>query len=141
MVLPPPRFLSDHYVQVLSCKQNCVTELASHPGREKPFEDFLPSHYDYLQFAYYNSKASLLFLSCFSLSQKQGRQALWPLCFFRLLGFSLGLWQEPCQVTPEYLVTSHLPRSGTSSLRSWGRETLGPHPLVPSITFIISFCT
>ncbi|XP_032491484.1 prolyl 3-hydroxylase 1 isoform X5 [Phocoena sinus] len=46
--------ITDHYVQVLSCKQNCVTELASHPGREKPFEDFLPSHYDYLQFAYYN---------------------------------------------------------------------------------------
>lgn len=52
----------DHYIQVLSCKQNCVTELASHPSREKPFEDFLPSHYNYLQFAYYNSKA------CFPLS-------------------------------------------------------------------------
>ncbi|EHA99291.1 Prolyl 3-hydroxylase 1 [Heterocephalus glaber] len=46
--------ITDHYVQVLSCKQNCVTELASHPSREKPFEDFFPSHYNYLQFAYYN---------------------------------------------------------------------------------------
>uniref|UniRef100_A0A8D1DQX3 procollagen-proline 3-dioxygenase n=1 Tax=Sus scrofa TaxID=9823 RepID=A0A8D1DQX3_PIG len=46
--------ITDHYIQVLSCKQSCVTELASHPGREKPFEDFLPSHYNYLQFAYYN---------------------------------------------------------------------------------------
>ncbi|XP_004614351.2 prolyl 3-hydroxylase 1 [Sorex araneus] len=46
--------ITDHYVQVLSCKQSCVTELASHPSREKPFEDFLPSHYNYLQFAYYN---------------------------------------------------------------------------------------
>ncbi|XP_043732209.1 prolyl 3-hydroxylase 1 isoform X1 [Cervus elaphus] len=46
--------ITDHYIQVLSCKQNCVTELASHPSREKPFEDFLPSHYNYLQFAYYN---------------------------------------------------------------------------------------
>lgn len=46
--------ITDHYVQVLNCKQNCVTELASHPSREKPFEDFLPSHYNYLQFAYYN---------------------------------------------------------------------------------------
>uniref|UniRef100_A0A452VJ74 procollagen-proline 3-dioxygenase n=1 Tax=Ursus maritimus TaxID=29073 RepID=A0A452VJ74_URSMA len=46
--------IADHYIQVLSCKQNCVTELASHPSREKPFEDFLPSHYNYLQFAYYN---------------------------------------------------------------------------------------
>lgn len=43
-------------MQVLSCKQGCVTELASQPGREKPLEDFLPSHFNYLQFAYYNSK-------------------------------------------------------------------------------------
>lgn len=60
MVIPRLWFLSDHYIQVLSCKQNCVTELASHPSREKPFEDFLPSHYNYLQFAYYNSKAAFL---------------------------------------------------------------------------------
>lgn len=43
-------------MQVLSCKQGCVTELASEPSREKPLEDFLPSHFNYLQFAYYNSK-------------------------------------------------------------------------------------
>lgn len=46
----------DHYMQVLSCKQGCITELALQPGREKPLEDFLPSHFNYLQFAYYNSK-------------------------------------------------------------------------------------
>uniref|UniRef100_A0A670IQ31 procollagen-proline 3-dioxygenase n=1 Tax=Podarcis muralis TaxID=64176 RepID=A0A670IQ31_PODMU len=45
----------DHYTQVLSCKQGCVTELASQTGSEKPIEDFLPSHFNYLQFAYYNS--------------------------------------------------------------------------------------
>ncbi|KFP21045.1 Prolyl 3-hydroxylase 1, partial [Egretta garzetta] len=47
--------ITDHYMQVLSCKQGCVTELASQPGREKPLEDFLPSHFNYLQFAYYNN--------------------------------------------------------------------------------------
>ncbi|CAM4682774.1 unnamed protein product [Caretta caretta] len=47
--------ITDHYVQVLSCKQSCVTELASQPGQDKPIEDFLPSHFNYLQFAYYNS--------------------------------------------------------------------------------------
>uniref|UniRef100_K7FS52 procollagen-proline 3-dioxygenase n=1 Tax=Pelodiscus sinensis TaxID=13735 RepID=K7FS52_PELSI len=47
--------ITDHYVQVLSCKQSCVTELASQPGQGKPVEDFLPSHFNYLQFAYYNS--------------------------------------------------------------------------------------
>uniref|UniRef100_A0A663N9P7 procollagen-proline 3-dioxygenase n=1 Tax=Athene cunicularia TaxID=194338 RepID=A0A663N9P7_ATHCN len=47
--------ITDHYMQVLSCKQGCVMELASQPGREKPMEDFLPSHFNYLQFAYYNN--------------------------------------------------------------------------------------
>lgn len=50
-------------MQVLSCKQGCVTELASEDGQEKPIEDFLPSHFNYLQFAYYNSKWLLLSLS------------------------------------------------------------------------------
>uniref|UniRef100_A0A8D2J825 procollagen-proline 3-dioxygenase n=1 Tax=Varanus komodoensis TaxID=61221 RepID=A0A8D2J825_VARKO len=45
----------DHYTQVLSCKQGCAVELASQAGRDKPIEDFLPSHFNYLQFAYYNS--------------------------------------------------------------------------------------
>uniref|UniRef100_A0A803VLY6 procollagen-proline 3-dioxygenase n=1 Tax=Ficedula albicollis TaxID=59894 RepID=A0A803VLY6_FICAL len=47
--------ITDHSMQVLSCKQGCVTELASQPGLEKPLEDFLPSHFNYLQFAYYNN--------------------------------------------------------------------------------------
>ncbi|XP_064253074.1 prolyl 3-hydroxylase 1 isoform X2 [Passer domesticus] len=47
--------ITDHSMQVLSCKQGCVTELASQPGQEKPVEDFLPSHFNYLQFAYYNN--------------------------------------------------------------------------------------
>ncbi|XP_051528542.1 prolyl 3-hydroxylase 1 [Myxocyprinus asiaticus] len=48
--------MTDHYLHVLSCKQNCAMELASTAGREKPFEDFLPSHFNYLQFSYYNSE-------------------------------------------------------------------------------------
>lgn len=48
---------SDHYMQVLNCKQHCAVELASHTSRDKPFEDFLPSHFNYLQFSYYNSES------------------------------------------------------------------------------------
>ncbi|XP_041061670.1 prolyl 3-hydroxylase 1 isoform X1 [Carcharodon carcharias] len=48
--------ITDHYIQVLNCKQNCVIELASRPDRETPIDDFLPAHFDYLQFAYYNSE-------------------------------------------------------------------------------------
>uniref|UniRef100_A0AAQ5ZB76 procollagen-proline 3-dioxygenase n=1 Tax=Amphiprion ocellaris TaxID=80972 RepID=A0AAQ5ZB76_AMPOC len=48
--------VTDHYMQVLNCKQHCSVELASTAGRDKPFEDFLPSHFNYLQFSYYNSE-------------------------------------------------------------------------------------
>uniref|UniRef100_UPI0037E7E46E prolyl 3-hydroxylase 1 n=1 Tax=Semicossyphus pulcher TaxID=241346 RepID=UPI0037E7E46E len=48
--------MTDHYMQVLNCKQHCAVELASTAGRNKPFEDFLPSQYNYLQFSYYNSE-------------------------------------------------------------------------------------
>ncbi|XP_037534475.1 prolyl 3-hydroxylase 1 [Nematolebias whitei] len=48
--------MTDHYLQVLNCKQLCSVELASAAGRDKPFEDFLPSHFNYLQFSYYNSE-------------------------------------------------------------------------------------
>ncbi|MEQ2175643.1 Prolyl 3-hydroxylase 1, partial [Goodea atripinnis] len=48
--------MTDHYMQVLNCKQHCPVELASTAGREGPFEDFLPSHFNYLQFSYYNSE-------------------------------------------------------------------------------------
>ncbi|XP_073441594.1 prolyl 3-hydroxylase 1 [Dendrobates tinctorius] len=46
--------ITDHYVQVMSCRQGCVSELATQPGKDKPIEDFLASHFNYLQFAYYN---------------------------------------------------------------------------------------
>ncbi|XP_029948601.1 prolyl 3-hydroxylase 1 [Salarias fasciatus] len=48
--------VTDHYMQVLNCKQHCSVELASSAGRDKPFDDFLPSHFNYLQFSYYNSE-------------------------------------------------------------------------------------
>ncbi|XP_067444489.1 prolyl 3-hydroxylase 1 [Thunnus thynnus] len=48
--------MTDHYMQVLNCKQHCSVELASTAGRDKPFEDYLPSQFNYLQFSYYNSE-------------------------------------------------------------------------------------
>ncbi|XP_063292779.1 prolyl 3-hydroxylase 1 [Pelobates fuscus] len=56
--------ITDHYVQVMSCRQGCVSELASHPGREKPIPDFLPSHYHYLQFAYYSTENYTQAIAC-----------------------------------------------------------------------------
>lgn len=54
-----PLFLADHYMQVLACKHDCVRELATRSGRISPIENFLPLHYDYLQFAYYRGKGWL----------------------------------------------------------------------------------
>ncbi|KAM7423310.1 hypothetical protein PAMA_011053 [Pampus argenteus] len=48
--------MTDHYMQVLNCKQHCSVELALAAGKATPFEDFLPSHFNYLQFSYYNSE-------------------------------------------------------------------------------------
>uniref|UniRef100_A0A8C9NE46 procollagen-proline 3-dioxygenase n=1 Tax=Serinus canaria TaxID=9135 RepID=A0A8C9NE46_SERCA len=41
-----------HYIQVLKCRQQCVLEIATKPGRISATEDFIPSHLDLLQFAY-----------------------------------------------------------------------------------------
>ncbi|XP_075695660.1 prolyl 3-hydroxylase 1 [Rhinoderma darwinii] len=48
--------ITDHYMQMMSCRQGCVSELATPPGKEKPLEDFLASHFNYLQFAYYSTE-------------------------------------------------------------------------------------
>lgn len=47
-------------MQVLACKHDCVRELATRSGRISPIENFLPLHYDYLQFAYYRGKVLVL---------------------------------------------------------------------------------
>ncbi|KAL1023115.1 hypothetical protein UPYG_G00036580 [Umbra pygmaea] len=45
--------ISDHFTQVLYCEHECVRDLATRPGRISPMENYLPLHYDYLQFAYF----------------------------------------------------------------------------------------
>lgn len=56
--------IADHYMQVLVCQHECVRELATRPGRLSPFENFLPLHYDYLQFAYYRVGEYVKALEC-----------------------------------------------------------------------------
>ncbi|KAJ8375162.1 hypothetical protein SKAU_G00057420 [Synaphobranchus kaupii] len=45
--------ISDHFTLVLHCEHECVRDLATRPGRLSPMENYLPLHYDYLQFAYF----------------------------------------------------------------------------------------
>uniref|UniRef100_A0A669EMC5 procollagen-proline 3-dioxygenase n=1 Tax=Oreochromis niloticus TaxID=8128 RepID=A0A669EMC5_ORENI len=47
--------VSDHFTQVLHCEHECVRDLATRPGRLSPMENYLPLHYDYLQFAYFKA--------------------------------------------------------------------------------------
>ncbi|NXQ94355.1 P3H2 hydroxylase, partial [Sagittarius serpentarius] len=56
--------IADHYMQVLACKHDCVRELATRAGRISPIENFLPLHYDYLQFAYYRVGDYVKALEC-----------------------------------------------------------------------------
>uniref|UniRef100_A0A4W4FM33 procollagen-proline 3-dioxygenase n=1 Tax=Electrophorus electricus TaxID=8005 RepID=A0A4W4FM33_ELEEL len=49
--------ISDHYTQILHCQHECIRDLATRPGRLSPMENYLPLHYDYLQFAYFQGKS------------------------------------------------------------------------------------
>uniref|UniRef100_A0A8D0GYU2 Prolyl 3-hydroxylase 2 n=1 Tax=Sphenodon punctatus TaxID=8508 RepID=A0A8D0GYU2_SPHPU len=56
--------IADHYMQVLLCQHECVRELATRPGRLSPIDNYLPLHYDYLQFAYYQVGDYVKALEC-----------------------------------------------------------------------------
>uniref|UniRef100_A0A8C9TKI5 procollagen-proline 3-dioxygenase n=1 Tax=Scleropages formosus TaxID=113540 RepID=A0A8C9TKI5_SCLFO len=56
--------ISDHLMQVLHCKHECVRDLATRPGRLSPMENYLPLHYDYLQFAYFKANKVSEALEC-----------------------------------------------------------------------------
>uniref|UniRef100_A0A8C4PY12 procollagen-proline 3-dioxygenase n=1 Tax=Eptatretus burgeri TaxID=7764 RepID=A0A8C4PY12_EPTBU len=45
--------IADHYIQVLACRQECGKSLATHISRKNPIDDYLPTHYNFLQFSYY----------------------------------------------------------------------------------------
>ncbi|XP_062987821.1 prolyl 3-hydroxylase 2 [Elgaria multicarinata webbii] len=56
--------IADHYMQVLVCQHECVRELATRPGRLSPIDNYLPLHYDFLQFAYYRVGDYVKALEC-----------------------------------------------------------------------------
>ncbi|OCT78504.1 hypothetical protein XELAEV_18029600mg [Xenopus laevis] len=56
--------IADHYIQILACEHECVRELSTRPGRLSPIENFLPLHYDFLQFSYYRDGNLLKALEC-----------------------------------------------------------------------------
>uniref|UniRef100_A0A671N711 procollagen-proline 3-dioxygenase n=1 Tax=Sinocyclocheilus anshuiensis TaxID=1608454 RepID=A0A671N711_9TELE len=56
--------ISDHYTQVLHCQHECIRDLATCPGRLSTMENYLPLHYDYLQFAYFQAGRNEKALEC-----------------------------------------------------------------------------
>ncbi|CAH2247964.1 prolyl 3-hydroxylase 2 [Pelobates cultripes] len=56
--------IADHYIQILACEHECVRELSTRPGRLSPIENFLPLHYDFLQFSYYRVGEHVKALEC-----------------------------------------------------------------------------
>ncbi|MEE6501544.1 hypothetical protein FKM82_004237, partial [Ascaphus truei] len=56
--------IADHYIQILACEHECVRELSTRPGRLSPIENFLPLHYDFLQFSYYRVGDHVKALEC-----------------------------------------------------------------------------
>ncbi|MGH0127689.1 UNVERIFIED_CONTAM: hypothetical protein FKN15_021519 [Acipenser sinensis] len=46
---------ADHFLQVLSCRQSCVSQVATRPGRVSAVEDFLLSIFERLHFTYYKA--------------------------------------------------------------------------------------
>ncbi|KAG8581539.1 hypothetical protein GDO81_007716 [Engystomops pustulosus] len=56
--------IADHYMQILVCEHECVRDLSTRPGRLSPIENFLPLHYDFLQFSYYRVGDHVKALEC-----------------------------------------------------------------------------
>ncbi|XP_069830514.1 prolyl 3-hydroxylase 2 [Dendropsophus ebraccatus] len=56
--------IADHYMQILVCEHECVRDLSTRPGRLSPIENFLPLHYDFLQFSYYRVGDLVKALEC-----------------------------------------------------------------------------
>ncbi|XP_068939407.1 prolyl 3-hydroxylase 2 isoform X2 [Petaurus breviceps papuanus] len=52
------------YSQRLICEHDCVRDLSTWPGQLSPIENFLPLHYDYLQFSYYQVGDYVKALEC-----------------------------------------------------------------------------
>ncbi|NWH82667.1 P3H3 hydroxylase, partial [Piaya cayana] len=56
--------IAAHYIQVLKCRQQCVLDIATKPGRISAMEDFIPSHLDLLQFSYSQAGNQTLAAEC-----------------------------------------------------------------------------
>ncbi|CAL8254476.1 prolyl 3-hydroxylase 1 [Gadus morhua] len=117
--------MTDHYMQVLSCKQRCSVELATTAGLPKPFEDFLPAHFNYLQFSYYNSEKYEKAIECaktFLMFHPEDEVMTQNLAYYSaVLGDDLALTLTPRQVVKQHMQQSLLEKE----LLYYGYEVFG----------------
>ncbi|CAL8340439.1 unnamed protein product [Lota lota] len=117
--------VTDHYMQVLSCKQRCSVELATTAGIPKPFEDFLPAHFNYLQFSYYNSEKYEKAIECaktFLMFHPEDEVMTQNLAYY-----SAVLGDDKAQaLTPRQVVKQHMQQSLLEKeLLYYGYEVFG----------------
>ncbi|XP_077343673.1 prolyl 3-hydroxylase 2 isoform X1 [Lithobates pipiens] len=92
--------MADHYIQILVCEHECIRELSTRPGRLSPIENFLPLHYDFLQFSYYRVGDHLKALECaksYLLFHPEDKDVLENVSFYEGL---LQDYLDPADVRP-----------------------------------------
>ncbi|KAM5164074.1 prolyl 3-hydroxylase 2 isoform 2-T2 [Mantella aurantiaca] len=103
--------MADHYIQILVCEHECIRDLSTRPGRLSPVENFLPLHYDFLQFSYYRVGDHLKALECarsYLLFHPEDKDVLENVSFYESL---LQVYLDPADIKPrkeaEEFVTRH----------------------------------
>ncbi|XP_012733338.2 prolyl 3-hydroxylase 2 [Fundulus heteroclitus] len=100
--------VSDHFTQVLHCEHECVRDLATRPSRLSPMENYLPLHYDYLQFAYFKVNRLEEALQCaltYLLFHENDEFMMDNVDYYREI---LGLDGNPREEAERYLRRHHL---------------------------------
>ncbi|XP_068137308.1 prolyl 3-hydroxylase 2 [Hyperolius riggenbachi] len=92
--------MADHYIQILVCEHECIRDLSTRPGRLSPIENYLPLHYDFLQFSYYRVGDHVKALECarsYLLFHPEDRDVSENVSFYESL---LEDYLDPADITP-----------------------------------------
>ncbi|XP_067850943.1 prolyl 3-hydroxylase 2 [Heptranchias perlo] len=102
--------IADHCIQVLQCEHDCVRELATRAGRLSPIENYLPMHYDFLQYSYYkvnNHKKALEATKSYLLIRPVDEAVLENLAYYQSI---LDGQLDTEQITPRQELVSYMER-------------------------------
>uniref|UniRef100_H3AHH3 procollagen-proline 3-dioxygenase n=1 Tax=Latimeria chalumnae TaxID=7897 RepID=H3AHH3_LATCH len=144
--------VSDHYIQVLRCRQNCVLEVATRPGRISPVKNFIPSHFEYLQFSYFSAgdlEKALESCKTFLLFYSEDSTMLQNLRYYEAsLGVELAALVAVREVIKRYIQRSVLEKRMLYSVAesfeflfndpdSWTPEDIAPKSLMEKMNVLL----